>query len=278
MGKRDEDGNIITSPGALKSLYARTYARRLRNRDMSPNLLDVYFLKEELWVSRLKELSCKKSDNWSINDLRKVLKQLKNNRATDPNQMVNEIFKEGCAGQDLENSLVILYNEIKSSLHIPSFIRKQDICTIFKKKGSRLDLKNDRGIFILTSLRRILDKLVYDDLYNDIDNNMSDCNIGARKGRQVKNHLFIIYGVINSVINGKMKSVDIQFYDLEQAFDALWLTDCMNDLFDTLSKSQRDDRLALLYTLSLENNVAVRTPYGLTERMLIPKIVQQGGT
>ena len=33
-----------------------------------------------------------------------------------------------------------------------------------------------------------------------------------------------------------------------------------------------------MYTASLENNVAVRTPYGLTQRMCIPKIVQQGGT
>ena len=278
MAKRDELGNLISAPEALKSLYARTYSRRLRSREMSQNLMDVYILKEELWSSRLKCLSNVKSEEWSPNKLINVLKQMKNNKSADPNLMINEIFKEGFAGQDLQTSLLLLFNGIKNSSHIPSFLSNQDICTIFKKKGSRLDMKNDRGIFILTSLRRILDKLLYNDLYDDIDRNMSDCNIGARKGRQVKNHLFIIHSIINSVINGKNDPIDIQFYDLEQAFDALWLTDCMNDVFDTLPSDKRDDRLSLLFTSSIENNVAVRTPYGLTERMLIPKIVKQGGT
>ena len=50
---------------------------------------------------------------------------------------------------------------------------------------------------------------------------MSDSNVGARRDRSIKNHLFIIYGVINSVIKGKGECVDLQIYDLEKAFDAL---------------------------------------------------------
>ena len=64
-------------------------------------------------------------------------------------------------------------------------------------------------------------------------------------------------------------------YDLQQAFDALWLSDCMIDLFDTLPENKRDDTLALLYTLSEENYVAVKTPHGLTDRMSMPSMVQQ---
>ena len=139
-------------------------------------------------------------------------------------------------------------------------------------------MKNDRGIFLLTSLRRILDKLIYQDKYEAINANMSDCNIGARREKQVKNHLFILHGVINSVVNGKEDCIDVHFYDLEQAFDALWLSDCMIDLYDTLPYQDRDEELALLYTVSEENFVAIKTPHGLTERMTMPSIVQQGGT
>ena len=75
---------------------------------------------------------------------------------------------------------------------------------------------------------------------------MSDSNIGARKRRNIKDHLFLIYGIINSVINGGEPCIDLQIYDLEKAFDSLWLEDCMNDTFDTLGKSHIDDEVALL--------------------------------
>ena len=278
LAKRDEIGNLVTAPEKLRALYARTYLHRLRCREMKPELMDVLFLKEALWSSRMKELKLMKTEDWNMNELEIVLNDFKNNKATDPMMLINEIFKVDCIGQDLENALLLLCNGIKESLFIPDYMRKQNITTIYKNKGSRLDMKNDRGIFILTSLRRILDKLIYRDKYEMIDQNMSDSNIGARRGRQVKNHLFILHGVINSVINGHESPIDIQFYDLEQAFDALWLTDCLIDLFDTLPPEKRDDELALLYTLSKENYVSVSTPHGLTERMCIRDIIQQGGT
>ena len=58
---------------------------------------------------------------------------------------------------------------------------------------------------------------------------MSDSNIGARKMKNIRNHLFIIYGVINSVLKGESECIDIQIYDLVKAFDVLWLADTMND-------------------------------------------------
>ena len=65
-------------------------------------------------------------------------------------------------------------------------------------------------------------------------------------------------------------------YDLEQAFDALWLEDTLNDLYDALPDHARDDKLALVYETNISNLVAVNTPAGQTERVSIPTIVQQG--
>jgi hypothetical protein len=64
-------------------------------------------------------------------------------------------------------------------------------------------MDNERGIFILSVLRKIFDKLIYNDKYQDIDAGMSDSNIGARKHQNIKNHLFVVCGVINSVMNEK---------------------------------------------------------------------------
>ena len=187
--------------------------------------------------------------------------------------MINELFKSDCAGSDLLESLLLLFNGIKKTFSIPKFMILENITTIFKNKGSRFDMDNDRGIFILTVLKKILDKLVYNDNYNDIDTNMSDSNIGARKDRNIKNHLFMIYGIINSVIKGKQEPIDLEIFDLEKCFDALWLDDCFNDLFDSLEDKNKNDKIALLYQSNVENLVAVNITVCITNRVNIPKIV-----
>ena len=81
---------------------------------------------------------------------------------------------------------------------------------------------------------------MYQDNFKDLDNGMSDSNIGSRKNRNIKNHLFIIYGVINYVVNGKEDPIDLQIYDLK-AFD------CLSDLYDILPKENRNEKITLLY-------------------------------
>ena len=103
---------------------------------------------------------------------------------------------------------------------------------------------------------------------------MSDSNIGARKGKSVRNHIFIINGVIHEVLaNKKANPIDIEVLDLKQCFDSLWLEECMNDLFEA---GIDDDNLALIYEANKSINVAIKTPNGLTAREPLEKIVLQG--
>ena len=138
-------------------------------------------------------------------------------------------------------------------------------------------LFNDRGIFVVCVLRMILDSLIYQDKFNDVDENMSNSNIGSRKNRNIRDHLFVVYGILNSVLNGEADPIDVQIYDVEKCFDALWLEDCMLDMYETIPPHARDDKLALIYEMNKENYVAVKTSVGLTERVMLPSIVMQGG-
>ena len=107
---------------------------------------------------------------------------------------------------------------------------------------------------------------------------MSDSNIGGRRQKNIKNHLFIVYGIINSTLYEEKSCVDIGIYDLYKCFDSLWLEDCLIDLYDTLPEKQHDDNLALIYEANRTNLVAVKTPVGLTDRVNMENIVTQGGT
>ena len=275
--KKDEFGNIISAPLALKNLYLKTYKTRLEHRKINEKYEAIRILKNELWDLRLESLKRKIPVPWTLEDLEKVTKSLKNNQARDPNGMISEIFKPKVAGLDLQKAILNLMNLVQSSLYIPEFMQVSDISSIYKNKGSRLELSSDRGIFTLGILRKILDKLAYYDKYPALEENMSDSNIGGRKQKNVRNHLFIVYGIISNVVREGRGCVDLQIYDLVQAFDALWLQDCMNDIYDCLPKNQRDRKLALVFESNVNNHVAINTPVGQTSRINLPQIVQQGG-
>ena len=278
MAKLDDKGNLISEPNALKKLYLQHYVERLKHRKIKSDYVENYEKKVGLWKLRSEKLKETQTPNWSIKDLRSAIKTLKNNKTRDPSGLLNELFKAPVIGQDLELAILTLVNGIKSSYFIPHNVQMANITTIFKQKLSRHSLESDRGIFGLSIFRKILDKLVYQEKYPLIDQGMSDSNIGARKKKNIKNHLFIIYAIINSVLNSESECIDIQIYDLIKAFDVLWLIDCMNDVWDTLPAQSRDDRLGMVYQLSKDNMVAINTAVGQTERVNIPEITAQGGT
>ena len=66
-------------------------------------------------------------------------------------------------------------------------------------------------------------------------------------------------------------------YNIEKAFDTLWLEDCMIDIFDNIKEENRNEKISLLYLMNKKNNVGIKTKHGMTERICIPDIVQQGG-
>ena len=184
------------------------------------------------------------------------------------------LFKPGVIGSNLYQSLLVLVNEIKNKCHIPEFMQWANITSLYKGKGEKLDLENERGIFIVTVLRSILMRLIYNDKYSVIDRNMSDSNIGARRNKNIRNHLFVVNGIIHEALSSKKKTpVDIQIGDYKQCFDGMWLAEAMNDMFDA---GVQDDNLALLYQANSKVNVAVRTPYGLTDRFKLEDIILQG--
>ena len=74
---------------------------------------------------------------------------------------------------------------------IPDEWRIAHITPIYKNKGARNNFENYRGIFRVSVLRAILDRLIYNDEYEKIDRNLSDSNVGARKHRNIRDNLFV---------------------------------------------------------------------------------------
>ena len=79
--------------------------------------------------------------------------------------------------------------------------------------------------------RYILDRLIYEDEYDEIDENLTDSNVGCRKGRNIRDNIFIVGAIVNSVTKKDSEPNNLQIYDIATAFDKLGLKESIIDLY-----------------------------------------------
>ena len=173
VAKRNEKGKLVTNPVELKKLCLDTFVSRLRHRKIKPGFEEIKILKEYLCSSRLEYCSLTKSSALTRKKMETVLKSLKGNKARDPHGLINELFHMNAIGDDLKESLFLMYKSIKEELVIPEVMEYANITSIYKGKGSKNDLQNERGIFGINIFRSLLLKIIYHDEYDTIDSNMS---------------------------------------------------------------------------------------------------------
>ena len=199
--------------------------------------------KKLIFKMKLKLAVANPSSEWTMSDLDTALAHLKNNKSRDSEGFINEIFKKGVIGRDLKKSFLLMFNKLRAKKLIPEFLNFTNITTVHKK-GSRIEPRNERGIFRVAVVRSILMRIIYNIKYPIIDRNMSDCQMGGRKKKSCKNNIFIINGLIHEVNKSKnMKPILLQIYDYAQMFDSIDLQQALSDLYDV---GVEDDNLKLL--------------------------------
>ena len=177
VAKYDISGTLVTDPKRLLDLYKSTYQSRLSKREMDKQYKEMEGIKTYLFSIRMEVAKQKKSSPWNEEQLFKVLKDLKNGKCSDPLGMNYELFRPENIGHNLFNSLLLFCNQVKEDLTIIRPLKLANITSIFKRKGSRLDMSNDRGIFSVVKIRSIIDKLIYNEEYEGIDEKMSNSNV-----------------------------------------------------------------------------------------------------
>ena len=220
--KKNHRGKIISEPNALKLLLAKEYKERLRARPVRPDFRKSDIMKNQIFKMKLKLAASKKSNPWTMRNLEKALSDLKVGRSRDPEGLINEIFKKDVIGNDLKKSLLIMFNNIKDKQEIPQFMNLANITTV-PKRGSKLGLQNERGIFRVSLLRSILMRLINNEKYGIIDRNMSDCQVGGRKQKGCRNNILVINGIIHDIISKKKSPVLLRIYDYRHSVMCLML-------------------------------------------------------
>ena len=87
-------------------------------------------------------------------------------------------------------------------------------------------------------------RIIYNDKYPEIDKNMSDSQMGGRKGKGCRNNIFILNAIIHDVIQSKnMKPVLLQIYEYAKMFDSIDLQQAISDVYEA---GLKDDNLSLV--------------------------------
>ena len=219
----NDEGDLVTNEDMIKDMAVKAYKERLRNRPMKEGLEHIVEAKEKLADSLMEKAKLNKTPPWNQEDLQYVLDKLKNDKSRDPNGLANELFKEDAAGDDLKKAILSLMNRIKEEQIYPKCLELCNITSIWKMKGPRNKFSSYRGIFRVSIFRAILDRLIYNDEYANLDSNLTDSNVGARKMRNIRDNIFVLNAVMNTHKKKTDEALDLQDYAVEQCFDSLWL-------------------------------------------------------
>ena len=269
----DRNGNLLTDAKDIVDEAVKHYQDVLSDKPIDEDYKHIQTEKEELCMERLKLASKIKTPDWTMSDINVVFKYLKKDKSRDPLGYPNELFKEGIAGDDLKLAVLKLMNKIKEKQQFPTCLRLCNITNLYKHKGPKNSFNSYRGIFRVTILRCILDRLIYNDLYHIIEENLTDCNVGSRKKRNIRDNLFVLNAILTEVKQSNEEALDICLYDVIKCFDNLWLSECINDLYEA---GFNNDKLPLLFQENLNAMVAIKTSSGTSSRISIRNSVMQG--
>ena len=95
-----------------------------------------------------------------------IISSLNQSKSDGPNSIPIKILK--LLNKEISDQLAILFNQSFSSGIFPSILKTSKIIPIYKK-GSKLECSNYRPISLLSNIDKILERLMYNRLYNFLE-------------------------------------------------------------------------------------------------------------
>ncbi len=96
--------------------------------------------------------------------------------------------------------------------------------------------------------------------------------MGNQKLRGIRDHSLIVHAVIQDARSRNIQ-IDIQFTDIKQCFDSVWLEEAINDLYHS---GVRTRNLNITYEGNLSTQMCVENKLGKSNRESLHNIVMQG--
>ena len=151
-----------------------------------------------------------------------VLRKLHVDKAVGPDNISNKLLK--LAANSLAPSLTILFNKVVQSATYPQIWKQANVIPIYKK-GNSQDKKNYRPISLLSSVGKVLEKIIFNKIYAMLEEHglLTWRNSGYKKKDSTVNQLVHIVDRLYKSLDDKNENAMV-FLDQSKAFDRIYHT------------------------------------------------------
>ena len=165
------------------------------------------------------------------------------------------------SGPSLRAALYNLFRVVWGKERKPDMWRNTILIQLYKGRGPRGDLNNQRNIHTKQDIPKFFGHIVASAAKPNMIQNMSPYQIGTKPGHRAQEHLFVVKSVIG-LSEHKGQAIALQLWDLSKYFDRESLTDGLNELYRS---DVRGKLYKLIYELNKDTRITVRTPVGDTD-------------
>jgi len=160
--------------------------------------------------------------NWkyvSTHEIEKIIRSLESKTSSGYDELSIQVIKLSLPF--VISPLTFICNSVLNSGIYPNRLKYAIVKPIFKK-GSKQDISNYRPISILTSFSKILEKLIFNRLYNHLETNgiLAQEQFGIRMRHSTEQAAFSLINSVLTALNNNQLAAGI-FCDLQKAFDCV---------------------------------------------------------
>ncbi len=119
----------------------------------------------------------------------------------------------------LSEPILHLFKQCILQSYLPKEWRTHKVVPIFKS-GDRSSVKNYRPISLLCCASKVLERIIFDKIYDHISTRISDNQFGFMKHRSTLQQLLKFSHSIQKAFSQK-NQVDVTYFDIKKAFDSV---------------------------------------------------------
>lgn len=259
---RDESGNVVTNREEILKVVKSFYQTLYRSTTNPPTRNEPVKVVMNVGSEELPEISTQ--------ELEQALKNMKNGKTPGQDKITAEMVKIG--GHSLQKAVLLLLNKCLQEGMIPDAWTDAEVVILFKK-GDAAEVENYRPISLLSTLYKLLSKIVTSRLSNKLDFYQPVEQAGFRKGFSTQDHLQAIHTLIEKSAEYNFP-LHLAFVDYKKAFDSLevWA------ILRVMDKARIDSRYSnLIRNIYRHATLHVKLDeFSETEKVQVERGIRQG--
>ena len=271
MVTKGEDGNRIFDTEGNKENIASYYEKLYKK---SPFPYHPYHEEVSTTIERLCDKSTICLNSTTNNDImptrdevKEVIGEKKDKKATT--DWKNSILKRG--GEPMVDLIMPVIRAFWQEEEAPSQWNQGIITSIWKGKGDRERMENQRGITVSSSIGTIVEEIINRRLLKTIE--FTQAQAGGQKGASTTDHVFILRNIMD-LAKKEGRHLLISFFDVRKAYDRA----DMDDMLYILHKNGFSGKIwRLTRSVNVGLTARAKTKSGLTREIERNTGGKQGG-